>query len=372
MALFNSSLFNTSLFNTQFAPKIGVPSPIFPRSYLGTSQNSYVFFWTLACCEDCLGGLPAPIDQYDYELCIDTDPNFNSPNLRCFTGADTVTGFGIGGFGDDGFGIGGFAGGARGLVGFTQGQLITAYEIAFPIRAEDQTIQYYWRVKVLSQTLESPWTDTQTFERDWSKKNETTNRIYTTYPDENVYIKDTDSTYTHLIAKEHSRQVEELQFEALRSKRDIYLGSVRDESLYNNFGSLYNFSQRTQTLQEYREQLIQLMKAYETSGTYQAIIDIVKIFTCRIPVITEIKDLTGWRIFAPADPEPNRPHYYIKDSINPTLRIIINTYSKAEKAHAFMITIDNLFGVTIDTDLLEELILQLMPAETKAEFIFTP
>lgn len=372
MALFNTQLFNTSLFNTQFAPKIAVPTVLNPRSYLGTSENAYVFFWTLACCDDCLGGLPAPIAEYDYELCIDTDPNFNSPNLRCFTGADTVTGFGIGGFGEDGFGIGGFAGGTRGLVGFTKGQLVTAYEIAFPIRAEAQTIQYYWRVKVLSQTLESPWTDTQTFVRDSSQKNETTNRIYTAYPDENVYTKDTDSTYTFLVAKEHSRQVEEMQFEALRAKRDIYLTEVRDEALYDNFGALYNFSQSTQTLQEYREQLIQLIGAYETSGTYQALIDIVKVFTCRTPKIVEIKDLTGWRIFSPSDPEPSRPHYYIHDTSHPSLTIIISTYSKAEKAHAFMLTVDNIFGLNIDENLLKELILKLMPAETKAEFIFTP
>ena len=371
MALFNTVQFNTSLFNTQFAPKIPVPAPLNPRVYLGTSENAYVFFWTVACCVDCLGGAPAPINQYNYELCIDTDPNFNSPNLRCFDGKDAVTGFGIGGFGEAGFGIGGFAGGSRGLVGFSQGQLVIAYEIAFPIRAEDQTIPYYWRVKVLSSALESPWTDTQTFTRDASQKTEVTNRIFTTYPDENVYSKDVHSTYTHLFAKEYSRQIEQMRFEALRAKRDIYLAQTRDESLYNNFGVLYTFPQRSQTLQEYREQLIQLINAYEFSGTIGSINTIIKAYTCREPDIIEINSLTGWRIFTKTDTEPNRPHYYLKDPAYPSLNPVIIIYSKAEKAHAFILTVHNTFGLTIDQDYIKQLVYQLIPANTKAEFVFT-
>jgi len=371
MALFNTAQFNTSLFNTNFSPKLFVPSPLNPRSYLGTSENAYVFFWTLDCCTDCIGGLPAPFNAYDFELCIDTSANFDSPNLRCFNGADAVTGFGIGGFGEDGFGIGGFAGGSRGFVGFSEGQLVIAYEIAFPIRAENQSIPYYWRVRVLSQTLESPWTDSQTLTRDASAKNEITTRIFETYPDENVYSKDVNSTYAYVLAHEYARQIEELRFEALRARRDIYLVSVRDESLYNNFGTLYSFTQRSQTLQEYREQLIQLKDAYEFSGTFGAVKRIVKVFTCREPDITEIGSLTGWRIFIKTDPEPNRPHYYLKDPAYPNLSPVIVIYSKAEKAHAFILTVYNSFGVTLDQDYLKQLVIQLIPANSKVEMVFT-
>jgi hypothetical protein len=371
MARFNTSQFNTSLFNTQFVPKISVLTPLNPRSYLGASENAYVFLWTLQCCTTCVGGSPAPFNQYDFELCIDTDPTFSSPNLRCFNGMDAVTGFGIGGFGDDGFGIGGFTGGARGLVGYSKGQLVISYEVAFPIRAEDQTIPYYWRVRVLSATLESPWTDTQTLTRDDSLKTDITNRIFATYPDENVYTKDVNSTYVYILAKEYARQIEEMSFESIRAKRDIYLESVRDESLYNNFGILYSFSPRNQTLQEYREQLIQLKDAYEYSGTISAVNKIVKAFTCREPDIIQIKDLTGWRIFSKTDPEPNRPHYYIRDPLNPTLSPIVTIYSKAEKAHAFILTVHNTFGLAIDQDYLRQLIIQLIPADSKVELVFT-
>lgn len=371
MAKYNTQQYNTGQYNAPATPQLAtVPSPINPRAYLGTSQNAYVFMWTIDCCTDCSGGSPSPLNQYDFQLCIDTDPSFTSPNKRCFTNEDAVTGFGIGGFGEDGFGIGGFAGGVRGFVGFNKGQLVLAYEIAFPIRAEDQTIPYYWRVRVLSATLESPFTDIQTFTRDSSQKTDITNTIFANYPDENVYTKDVNSTNVFLFAQEYARQIEELEFETTRTIRDVALPTVRDESFYNNFGVLYNFPRKNQTLQEYREQLIQLRNAYQFSGTFEAIQTIVKIFTCQFPDITEIKDLIGWRIFTKTDPEPDRPHYYLQDPAYPALAPVIVIYSKADKAHAFILTVHNQFGVSLDQQYLKDLIVQLIPAYAKVEMVF--
>jgi hypothetical protein len=327
--------------------------------------------WTINCCVDCGGGLNfVPLDKYDFELCIDTDPSFSSVNLRCFTEQDAITGFGIGGFGEGGFGIGGFAGGFRGFTGFDKGQIVIAFEIAFPIRSEGMTIPYFWRVRANSQTVVSGFTDTQTFDRDLSNKQVITTRLFAGYPDFNVYTKDANSTFTFTIASVHSREVEEMDFEAIRTKRDIYLSSVRDESLYNNFGVLYNFQNTGQTLQEYREQLIQLRGAFQVSGTIGAVQRIVKIFTCTDPIVQEVKDLIGWRIFSPTDPELNRPHYYIKDPSQPTLSPIITIYSKAEKAHAFYLTINNSFNLIIDQAFLKSLILQLIPADAKVLIAF--
>jgi len=371
MGQYNSARYNTRRYNTQFVPKLSVPAPLNPRSYLGTSENTYVFMWTINCCVDCGNGLSfVPLDTYDFEVCIDTSLDFDSPNLRCFTQQDALTGFGIGGFGEDGFGIGGFAGGFRGFTGYNKGQIVIAFEIAFPIRAEGQTIPYYWKVRASGLTVESDYTDTQTFIRDLSNKQVLTDQLSDGYPDENVYTKDSDSTIIYTIAKEHARQVEEMDFEAIRTKRDIYLSSVRDEALYNNFGVLYNFPNRGQVLQEYREQLIQLKDAFQYSGTEGAIQRIVKIFTCTDPVIEEVGQLTGWRIFSGTDPELNRPHYYIKDPINPDVQPVITVYSRAEKAHAFYLTINNSFNLTIEQDFLQNLIYQLIPAESKVLVIF--
>jgi hypothetical protein len=371
MAQLNTAQYNTRLFNTQTVPQLNVPAPKNPRAYLGTQEDTYVFMWTINCCVDCGGGLNfVPLSAYDFELCIDTDPSFSSVNLRCFTEEDARTGFGIGGFGEGGFGIGGFAGGFRGFAGYDKGQIVIAFEILFPIRAEAMTIPYYWRVKASSGSVTSDYTDTQTFIRDLSNKQAITTTLYGEYPDLNYYVKDANSTFTYTIASVHSREIEEMDFEAIRSKRDIYLTTVRDESLYNNFGVLYSYQNTGQTLQEYREQLIQLIAAYQISGTFGALQTLVAIFTCTQPVIQEVKDLTGWRIFSATDPEPNRPHYYIKDPAHPTLSPIITIYSKAEKAYAFYLIINNSFNLTIDEAYLKSLVYQLIPAYAKASVVF--
>jgi len=371
MVLYNESLYGESLYNTETVPKLFVPKPKDARAYLGTSNNAYVFMWTIDCCaNNCGGGLSfVPLDQYDFELCIDTSSSFDSPNLRCFTDRDAITGFGIGGFGEDGFGIGGFAGGYRGLINFSKGQLVRSYEVLFPIRAEGEEITYYWRVRVLSTNLESEYSDTYTFNRDLSNKNQIHGRMFENYPDENVYEKDSESTLIYTIAKEHGRQVEEMDFESKRTKRDIYLKDVRDEKLYDNHAVLYNFKNTGQTLQEYREQFIKVKEAFKYSGTAGAIERLIRIFYCTDPLIQEVKDLTGWRIFDPSDPELNRPHYYIKDSVNLVSPVIV-IYSKAEKAHAFYLTILNSFNLTVDQSYVRDLLLQLIPADAKALIIF--
>src|SRR5208282_652880 len=250
-----------------------------------------------------------------------------------------------------------------------QGQIVTAFEIIFPIRSEGFTIPYYWRIQVNSATLISDWTDTQTFTRDLSNKFLIANRLFGNYPDKYFYEKDVKSNNTYTFAENYAREIEELDFEVIRIKRDNYLVSVRDDSLYNNFGILYDFIQSNQTNQEYREQLIQLKKAFNSSSTFGAIQTIVSIFTCVEPTIQNVSNITGWRLYSKADTRPNKQNYYLMTPGGPTP--FARLFNKASKAHAFYLTISNPFGLIINEDYLENLIYELIPAEVKVNFIFS-
>ena len=353
-----------------------VQPPVELRSYLSSVDGVQVYMWKINC-----ESLPPEtlLTQFKFRLCIDSVGSFevappfdgSTGNLRCFVDDDAITGFGIGQFGADGFGIGGVSGGSRGFFALRKGQLVIAYEILMPPRQQAEETPYWWKVKVESPDLYSDYTDPQLISRDQSEHSAIAETMFERYPDEHVYTKDKKSTYAFTVAaNEHARQIERMKFEAIRTKKDIYLDTVRDEHVYDNFGSLIEFTKPTSTTpQEYREQMIQIREAFELSGTMGALRKLIAIFACAEPTVTFVRSLTGWRWFNSTDQLLQTKLWHIKDPANEPAfegyggnkpRIVL--WSKADKSHGVIMKINNPLNTTFDLNLLKGFIYKLTPA----------
>lgn len=360
-----------------------VPSPINLHSYNSETDGIQTFYWSIDCT-----GLPlgTTLEQFKFQLCIDTVgsetivPPFTigtTGNLRCFTDDDAITSFGIGQFGDGGFGIGGFSGGPRGFSNYRRGQLVFAYEIIMPPRQPDLTTPYWWKVKVLSNELESDYSEPKLILRDESLHKEITESLFGKLPDENSYTKDTKSTNVFTLMKEFGRQIEKMRFEAKRTKNDVYFDKARDTSIYNNFGVLYEYKKPSNiTPQEYREQVRRIAEAFDLAGTVGALNILLEVFTCQEETLTLIRSLTGFRIFSKADQALQTKLWHIYDPVRESQfesyggnKPPIVLWSKKDKAHGILLKINNQLLFTYDINFLKELIYKIIPTHVRVKFV---
>jgi hypothetical protein len=361
---------------------ITVPAPINLHSYLSSTDGIQVFYWSIDCT-----GLPAglTLSQFKFQLCIDTVgsetivPPFDGStgNLRCFTDDDALTGFGIGQFGDDGFGIGGFEGGSRGFFNYRRGQLVFAYEIVMPMRQPNLETPYWWKVRIISPTLESVYSDPELVLRDQSLHREITASLFGKIPDDNAYTKDANSTNVYTLMKEFARQIELMRFEAKRTKNDIYIDKTRDENVYNNFGILYEYKKPTNvTPAEYKEQIRRIKEAFELAGTIGALNIFLQVFTCEEETLTLIRSLTGFRIFDATDFPLETKHWHIYDPVYESAfegyggnKPPIVIWSKKDKANGVLIEINNTLNFFYDADFIKEMIYKLIPTQVRVTFV---
>jgi len=130
--------------------------------------------------------------------------------------------------------------------------------------------------------------------------------------------------------------------EALRSKNDLFLNEVRDDNIYNNFGSLFKLNKPVDfTYTEYRNLLIALRTAFIDQGTYKGIKSMVKAITGTDPDIIPWDTLKGWVVYNSlkwtynppwTDNDPGIDHYYV-EGINTNTRAKpgIKMYSYVQK-----------------------------------------
>jgi hypothetical protein len=210
--------------------------------------------------------------------------------------------------------------------------------------------------------LASLFTPTQTFTIKKNITKETTDTIFETVADANVYPKEAKSTNVYQILKTYSKELDQINFENELTKDDRLIDKCRDEVFYENFGYLYGLKKAvTQTPTEYREQIRAIHKVFlNYSGTTYGLKQLVKIFTGEEPDVVNVALIPGLVV---GDTYYSDPSY----SLPPTL--FLRTKDTSSKSY-LQLFIFNSWNLVFNKVVMEDLVKRLLPAFTKVDFIY--
>jgi hypothetical protein len=297
--------------------------------------------------------IPGALDIIDkafleFELQIDSENTFSSPNLRTFTTTSD-------------------------LVNLQQGCLVSSYEVRIPPRqlyidlTEDQFPDFHWRVRVIGGEYSSVYTDGETYQIDKNEELDIFNRVFEALPDENAYDKDASSSNVAVLMKGQSQEIDLQDFENIRTKRDFFWDEVRESRTQDVLGVLVGTQNTGQTSAEYKWQVREVLSEFfNKPTTVKTMKDMTAIFTGRDPDIIEQYTLTSWIL------DSNTGGPYIKDPAFPLLAPIIKLRSQASKAFSWDLHIFDPYGCDLDGATLNNLVDKFKPAHTQVfTFIYS-
>lgn len=201
------------------------------------------------------------------------------------------------------------------------------------------------------------------------------NQVYNyRLPDEEVYTK---YNYSGNIANAISSEatvIDIADFELKNVSRDLDIHLCRDSYLYNNFGSLYNLAQEYfNTVNEYRDTLLSIIKGFCTPGNTKVLKDILGGIMGVEPYIEEFKNTKKWilwdraSLLTKADNEKyilfNPEHLY-------TTKNKAVLYSNKGKAFTFNIHLYNPLGLVINPTMVRIIVDLFKPTFSQANIIF--
>lgn len=375
---------------------------------------------------------PLNLDNFQFELQIDTTDQFNSINLRTFKNTGNVVNCV-----ED-----------PSLVGTALGDgLVRAFTVPLLPRQDNQIIYYFYRVKVSSPEYTSAWgyfyfdepinpflfttkdimtkveksnifnglvafcmenrysymyledgtgevIDNDTVlpvEQDsnavWKKvshsyfyldPNITSSIFESIYdnrlPGQNVYSRYNKSGNIANILESESAVIEMVDFEIKNTVRDLNIQSCRDKYLYNNFGKgLGIAAEYFNNPNEYRDALLAINNVYCTPGVYNPLIYLFEVITGVKPDIVEYKDKKTWVLWSEEDAltKPDSERFIINDDNFPySNRPSIVLYSEAGKAFSFDIHIYNPYGLKLNYDMVKTIVETYKPVASQANIIF--
>ena len=251
-----------------------VTIPVIPidLQFYRTSQDGvYTFYWTFQQTD-----ISSTLESFDYQLELDTDPNFSSPNLVSFTSSEVIT--------------------------FQDGNVWKGYTVPVAARIDGVIQTWYARVRVVSGPNIGNWSNVLiwTIPQKWQLQEADALMEY--LPDYHVYgkgdlLKPVNERNTNLwiVENMYANQLDKAYYEIFLTKTDNFIALCRDEFLYQNFGILFNYPKPSiQTFVEYRETLKQLILGSLNGSTLEPILGVIQTFTGVFPLIQNIRDLNDF------------------------------------------------------------------------------
>jgi len=306
-------------------------------SFYRTSQDGiYVFYW---------GFSPVLISPslftLDYELQLDTSPNFDSPNLEDFHSgiANDITRsipFYVTGVIDSTHLVvtstAGMVNGdtiSQGVnvttiiaitnstnlvvgstVGWVASQVITyqngnvmkGYAVPVAARINGVVQTWYARVRIVNGMVLGPWASTLTWTIPQSVQQSSAEALMESLPDYHVYgkgdlLKPVSQRNTNLwqVENMYGNQLDQVFYATYLTKTDNYIALCVDEDLYGNFGVYFDFPKpNSMQYVDYRWILKNLILASLVGGTNEAVILVAQAFTGVPPTITSISRINNF------------------------------------------------------------------------------
>lgn len=181
-------------------------------------------------------------------------------------------------------------------------------------------------------------------------------------PDNYVYTK-IGNTNIKRIIELYMRLIGVFKNEIIQVANNYNYKKTQDQDLYDMLGVLLTYTRNTQEpFITYKYELLNLWKAYLHQGTIDAFNIIIETLYGVAPEIKILKDekINTWHLYDEEDIDVQR--YYLTDEVeyssykpNPYL------YTNQYLAHNLLISIDNIYGVQIDTKILMEILNNLKP-----------
>lgn len=312
-------------------PKIATPTLI--PAYSSDTEDVYIFSIALVF-DSCILD---PVTDLDYDVQIDVQSNFGSPNLISLRKHSPAY-----------------------LVNFQEGNTTKVFEVRLPRRIKDQSFTWYWRARVNNGLYISDWAATQTLTVPAQTAHAIAAEAHNNLADSHFYAKEAESSYIFRLFKSGGDELDQVRLETQRSKEDTFLDSVRDSAIQNNFGELYlHLKAVTESFGDYRNRIRMLRDSFLLyPATQQGIENMVESFVVQSPLITDNSDIEGWIL----------GQNYLFDAAHPELQPYAILYSRVSRGFGFTIRIFNSWGITYDSTVLETLVKRIMPRHAKAVF----
>jgi len=299
------------------------------------------------------------MNNFDFEVHIDTVDTFDSVNLKVIT---------------------------RGILEdeesiFQNGPFIKGITVDLGEELEEtENKTIYWKVKIIypyetdinfSGIYESNFSQVQSFVLEKSRTQEIAENLLVVIPDKNVYNKEIlhkekleRNTVLWNILSVYAEEFDKAYKEAYRLGRDNYLNDVREKAIYNNFGTFFGL-QKTIKWEwvEYRELIRTFIKAALVGGTMAALGRALEVITGAYPKIRTLKGDPGWLLdfdILAKDTDDTGDLDYAGNIPSPTVLFVTEEY-------AFTIIIDvlNPFQLELDEEFIREVIFLFIPAHVK-------
>ena len=248
------------------SPAQGIPIDL---RFYRTSQDSVYTFW--------FGFDPAFITpalfSAGFDLQLDTDPSFTSPNLVTWTQLTAIT--------------------------YQNGNVRKGLTVPVAARIDRVEQTWYAQVRTHTPTFISAWSVPLTWTIPQKTEQQYAENLMESLPDAHVYGKEDllkppsqRNSNLYIVEDMYGNQLDKVWYENFLTQTDNYVDMCRDEFLQQNFGVLFNFP-KSNSLQfvDYRWILMNLFQVSLVGSTNEAIILTIQSFTGVPPNITNIRDL---------------------------------------------------------------------------------
>ena len=245
--------------------------PIDLRFYR-TSQDGIYTFW--------FGFDPAFITpslfSAGFDLELDTDTSFTSPNLVTFTQLTAIT--------------------------YQNGNVRKGFAVPVAARIDGVEQTWYARVRTHTPSFISAWSQVLTWTIPQKVEQQYAENLMKSLPDAHVYGKEDllkppsqRNSNLYVVEDMYGNQLDKVWYENFLTQTDNYVDMCRDESLQQNYGVLFKFTKPiSMPFVDYRWILMNLFLASLVGSTNEAIILTVSSFTGVDPIITPIRDLNNF------------------------------------------------------------------------------
>ncbi|MGH7974968.1 MAG: hypothetical protein ACREBR_05555 [bacterium] len=253
--------------------------PLDLRFYRTSQDGVYVFWW---------GFDPAFITtsliSADFDLELDTDISFTSPNLVTFNKLTAIT--------------------------FQNGNVRKGFAVPVAARQNNIVQTWYARVRTHTPAIISDWSVILTWTIPMSVQQLDAERLMNSLPDFHVYgkgdlLKPLNQRNTNLWQVEYmyGNQLDQVYYINYLTQTNNFVSMAVDEVLVSNFGVLFNFP-KPESMQyvDYRWILMNAYLASLVGGTNQAVILLGQAFTGVVPAINNIRDINNFILNTIQDP----------------------------------------------------------------------
>lgn len=280
MVFYNQGIFyGAGAFYTGGASTAEQAIPLDLRFYRTSQDGIYVFWW---------GFDPAfitpSLTSAGFDLQLDTDQSFTSPNLVTWTQVTAIT--------------------------FQNGNVRKGFAVPVAPRKNGVIQTWYARVRTHTPSLISDWSTVLTWMIPMSVQQLDAEALMNALPDAHVYgkgdlLKPLDQRNTNLWQVEYmyGNQLDQVYYANYLTQTNNYVDLAVDEVLAQNFGVLFNYPKpNSMQYVDYRWILMNLYLASLVGGTNQAVYLIGQAFTGVTPAINNVRDTNNFVINTVQDP----------------------------------------------------------------------